>query len=77
MTYKHIGRIKLPLLLMRGEHDPLIEPWEPEALAKLVRESGNPGVRVRQIPEAGHDCMENSEEMVKEIIDMFSQYSAE
>jgi pimeloyl-ACP methyl ester carboxylesterase len=77
MIYKHIGRIKLPLLLIRGEHDPLIEPWEPEALANLAREAGNTAVRVRQIPGAQHDCMENSEAMLKEIVDMFSQYSGD
>lgn len=75
MTYKHISRIKLPMLFVRGEHDSLVEPWEPEALADLAREVGNAGVMVRQIPEAGHDCMENSEAMLREIVDMFSQYS--
>jgi alpha-beta hydrolase superfamily lysophospholipase len=75
MTYRHIRRIKLPLLLMRGEHDPLVEPWEPETLAKLARESGNGEVRVSTIAQAKHDCMENSEEMLKEIFAMFSQYS--
>lgn len=76
MIYKHIGRIKLPILLIRGEHDPLTEPWEPVALANLAREAGNIAVRVRQIPGAKHDCMENSEVMLREIIAMFSQYSA-
>ena len=75
MTYRHISRIKLPLLIMRGELDPLVEPWEPEALANLAREAGNAEVGVSQIPHAKHDCMENSEEMLKVIMDMFSQYS--
>ena len=77
MIYKHIGQIKVPILLIRGEHDPLTEPWEPEALANLAREAGNTAVRVRQIPGAHHDCMENSEAMLKEIIAMLSQYSAD
>jgi len=76
MIYKHIGRIKVPILFIRGEHDPLTEPWEPAALAHLAREAGNTAVRVRQIPGAQHDCMENSEVMLKEIVAMFSQYSA-
>jgi alpha-beta hydrolase superfamily lysophospholipase len=77
MTYKHISKIKIPTLLIRGEHDPLTEPWEAETLANLAREAGNVDVRVSQIPEAKHDCMENSEEMLREIIKMFSQYSVE
>ena len=76
MVYKHIGKIKVPILLIRGEHDPLVEPWEPEALANLAREAGNTAVSVKQIPGAHHDCMENSEAMLKEIIAMFSQYAA-
>jgi pimeloyl-ACP methyl ester carboxylesterase len=75
MTYRHIGRIKLPLLLLRGEQDPLVEPQEPEALANLARESGNSEVKVSTIPAAKHDCMENSEAMLKEIMALFSQYS--
>ena len=72
MTYKYIGKINLPILLIRGENDPLVENWEQEALARIARKSGNQEVRVRQISDAGHDCMENSDEMLKEIIHMFS-----
>ena len=72
MAHRHIGSIKKPILLIRGEHDPLIEEWEPEALAQIVRTSGNPHIRVRQISEAGHDCMENPTEMLKEITGMVS-----
>jgi alpha-beta hydrolase superfamily lysophospholipase len=75
MTYRHISRIKLALLLMRGELDPYVGPWELETLADLARDSGNDQVRVTTIPAAKHDCMENSEGMVKEIIVLFSQYS--
>lgn len=75
MTYKHIDKINLPILLIRGENDPLVENWEQEALAQVARKSGNQKVRVRQIPDAGHDCMENSDEMIKEIIHMFSTWS--
>jgi pimeloyl-ACP methyl ester carboxylesterase len=77
MTNKHISRIKLPLLFMRGERDPLVEPWEPEALANLAREAGNVGVRVCTIPGSKHDCMENTEGMLREIIEIFSQYSVD
>ena len=72
MAHRHIGCINKPILIIRGEHDPLIEEWEPESLAQIVRTSGNPHTRVRQIPEAGHDCMENPAEMLKEITGMVS-----
>jgi pimeloyl-ACP methyl ester carboxylesterase len=75
MTYKHIDRINLPILLIRGENDPLVEDWEAEALALIARKSGNQNVRVRQIPDAGHDCMENLDEMLKEIIHVLSTWS--
>lgn len=65
MAHRHIGRINNPLLIIRGEHDPLIEAWEPEALAEIARASGNGNVTVRHIPKAGHDCMENSNEMLQ------------
>ncbi len=67
MAHRHIGKIDKPILFIRGEHDPLVEAWEPETLAQLVRDSGNSQVRVRQIPHAGHDCMENSTEMLNEV----------
>ena len=75
MAYKHIGKINLPILMIRGENDELVEGGDPEALARILREAGNTSVRVRQIPNAGHDCMENPDEMLKEIVYMISTYS--
>ncbi len=72
MAHRHIGTIKKPILIIRGENDPLIEEWEPEALAQIVRASGNRNIWVRQIPQAGHDCMENPVEMLKGITGMVS-----
>ncbi|MBW1724564.1 MAG: alpha/beta fold hydrolase [Deltaproteobacteria bacterium] len=77
MTYKHIDKINLPILMIRGENDHIVEEWEPEVLAQIARKSGNQKVRVRQIPDAGHDCMENSDEMLKEIIHMLTKWSKE
>ena len=69
MTYRHVGAVGLPMLMMRGEHDSLVEDWEPHALARLAGEAGNARVRVTQIPGAGHDCMENADRMLQEIVD--------
>ncbi len=77
MTYKHLDKIKLPMLMIRGENDPLTEDWEPQALAQVALKSGNPDVRVRQITDAGHDCMQNPAEMLKAIIHMFTAWSRE
>ena len=75
MAHRHIGSIKKSILIIRGEHDPLIEDWEPEALAQIVRTSSSSRIRVRQIAEAGHDCMENPTEMLQAITDMVSRPS--
>ena len=75
MAYRHVGATTLPLLMMRGEHDPLVEDWEPEALARLAREAGNAHVRVTEIPGAGHDCMENADRMLQEIGDWLGRYA--
>jgi len=75
MAYKHIGKVKFPILILRGVDDFLVEDWEPDALARIVREAGNQDVKVAHIPGARHDCMENPEEMMRQIIDMFSKYS--
>ena len=75
MACKHIGKINWPILMIRGENDELVEGWEPDALAQIARESGNTHVRVRQIPHAGHDCMENPDVMLTEIVNLMSTYS--
>jgi alpha-beta hydrolase superfamily lysophospholipase len=75
MTYKQIDKINLPILMIRGENDHISEDWEAEALAVIARKSGNQNVRVQQIPGAGHDCMQNSDEMLKEIIHMLTTWS--
>ena len=74
MTYRHMDKIDLPVLILRGEKDHIVEAWEPGALAEVARKSGNENVRVRQVPDAGHDCMENSDEMLKEIVQMLTKW---
>jgi len=72
MTYRHIGKITLPMVIMRGDADPLVESWVPEALGAIIRDAGNERVRVVTIPGARHDCMENPEAMVDEIVRLVS-----
>jgi alpha-beta hydrolase superfamily lysophospholipase len=75
MAYRHIDRIRLPILMIRGEHDQLVEAWEPAALAGLAREAGNARIRVATIPGAGHDCMENADRMLQEIGDWLAAHA--
>ena len=75
MAYKHIEKVKVPMLLIRGQNDPIIEDWEAPALARIASNANNQQVKVIEIPHAGHDCMENSQAMLKEIVSMFSQHT--
>ncbi len=75
MTYKQIDKISLPILMIRGENDLITEDWEAAALAQIARKSGNQNVRVKQISDAGHDCMQNSDVMLKEIVHVLTTWS--
>lgn len=75
MAYRHIGGVKLPFLMMRGEGDFLVDDWEPGALARIAREAGNEEVRVRLISGARHECMENTPEMLDVISEMLTTYA--
>jgi len=72
VTHRQIARIALPMLMMRGEADPLIPDWVPGTLATIAREAGNDRVRVVSIKGARHDCMENPAAMVGEIVGFVS-----
>jgi alpha-beta hydrolase superfamily lysophospholipase len=72
MVCKQIGKVHLPILFMRGENDPVVEEWETEELGKIAKRAGNRCVKTKQIPKAKHDCMENPEMMLKEIVAMMS-----
>jgi len=72
MAHRHIGKIQIPIVLIRGDRDPLIEEWEGDALRDIAQEAGNSDVAVKIIPDAGHDCMDNPEVMIQEIVSLFS-----
>ena len=58
-TYKHISKVKVPVLFIHGENDDIVDHWEPEKLKEILNESGNDNVVLTYIPDARHDCMEN------------------
>ena len=75
MAYRLIDKISLPMLMIRGEHDHLVEDWDGPKLAEIARKAGNERIRVKEIVNADHDCMENADEMLDEICSMFEKYS--
>ena len=76
MAHKHIPEIKTPILFLRGENDFIVDQWEVDKLVKIAKEAGNKNIKLRVVPNARHDCMENSEVMLKEIVEMMNTYSA-
>ena len=52
-AHKHIGAIKVPLLLIQGLHDDIIEPRETADLEGLAQDAGNPDVSSAYLA-AGH-----------------------
>lgn len=58
-TYKHISKVRIPVLFIHGENDDIVDHWEPEKLKGILDESGNNNVTLTYIPDARHDCMEN------------------
>ncbi len=75
IVHKHIDKIKIPILFLRGEYDPDVAPEEPDKLAEIVKETGNKHVKVSQLSNAKHDCMANPKQMIGEIVDMFKKFS--
>ena len=52
-TYRHIGKIKVPILLVHGIHDEMIDQHEFQALGQLGKETGNTDVTMLEL-EADH-----------------------
>ncbi len=40
-AYKHVGQIKVPILLVQGLHDDIVEPREMADLGQIARDAGN------------------------------------
>jgi len=76
MAYKHIPKIKTPMLFLRGENDFIVDQWEVDELVRIGKEAGNKNIRLRVVPNARHDCMENPEVMLEEIAELMNSYSA-
>ena len=66
-TYKHIGQIRLPLLLVHGAQDDVIDRSEFAALCSLVSQSGNPAVTPLELA-ANHTFDGKHQELGRAII---------
>ena len=67
-AYKHIGGIRVPILLVHGKKDDMITQDEAESLGKMATQAGNPDVTVTHL-NAGHTFEGNHEELGKSIVD--------
>jgi dipeptidyl aminopeptidase/acylaminoacyl peptidase len=54
MPFRHLPRVRAPVLLVQGLADALVEPAEAARLAQAARDAGNPDVEVAMIDGVGH-----------------------
>lgn len=54
MACRQIGAVSVPVLLIQGTADFVVEPWEATELARVAREAGNADVRLEWIEGADH-----------------------
>lgn len=66
-AYQHIGGIKVPVLLVHGKYDEMIDPQECDALGHVAKTAGNPDVTMLQL-EAGHDLSGKHEELGQGVV---------
>ena len=64
----------IPILFIHGNEDNVVDLWEPEDLKKILNKSGNKNVKLKYIPDAKHDCMENPEVTIKTISNWISKF---
>jgi pimeloyl-ACP methyl ester carboxylesterase len=54
MACRQIVAVSVPVLLIQGTDDVVVEPWEATELARVAREAGNDDVELAWIDGAGH-----------------------
>ena len=55
MTFRQIGGVWAPILLVQGDNDEIVDLEETEGLAAVARRSGNLDVEIAVIPGARHE----------------------
>lgn len=66
-TYRHIGKIMVPILLVHGLHDEMINQQEFQALGQLGRDAGNNDVTMLEL-QAGHTLKGKHNELGQTIV---------
>lgn len=66
-AYRHIGKIKVPILLVHGVHDEMIDQHEFQALGQLGRDAGNCDVTLLEL-EADHTLEGKHDELGKTMV---------
>ncbi len=66
-AYQHIGDIRVPILLVHGSHDDIIDQQDFEALGKVAREAGNQDVTMLNL-DAGHTMAGKHDELGQGIV---------
>jgi alpha-beta hydrolase superfamily lysophospholipase len=54
MSFRHLGRVTAPILLVQGSADVLVDPSDADRLAGAARAAGQPDVTVAAIDGVGH-----------------------
>ncbi len=67
-TYLHIGKIQVPILLVHGMHDDIIEPREGEDLGTIARKAGNQDVTQINL-DAPHSFEGKQNELGQTVVD--------
>ena len=66
-TYRHIEKINVPILLVHGVHDEMIDQHEFQALGRLGRDGGNKDVTMLEL-KAGHTLEGKHDELGQYIV---------
>jgi len=56
-----IHDVSVPVLFINGANDDIVFKGEPEKMREILNGAGNFRVEIKYIPDAGHDCLDNSE----------------
>ena len=71
-AYQHIGNIKVPILLVHGNQDDLIDQHDFDALGNVAKEAGNEDVTMLNF-EAGHNLAGKHEELGQGIVNWLQE----
>ena len=72
-TFRHIGAVAAPILLVQGDADEVVDPAEAERLAEVARAAGHPDAEVATVAGAGHSFAGHEDEAVAPVLDWLAR----